>query len=533
MIHSRRASAHGPQCPDSKSPIGHSHHRHFYRSESGFTLVELLIVTTILPLVLGALAVGVISVFKLQSGVANRLGNTADAQVISSVFSNDVSGALYVTTAATSPNPQCGAGVGTQLLGINSNSSLLSGSAPVVSYVRVRVIAGATTTYDLERLYCATENSPTPTSVTTLAYNFSSTALPVISCVTTVATTTTAPSTACPGAAATGWMPTLSVSDITFDVTEPETGTVSGYSYTLAASPINSGSSTVQGAPISSSASSTCEAPLPNTGSLSSTLCLVDFSLLNNPSNWAQATNPGGCLPMSVSVGSSDTLYFCLNISGAPVTPSPLPTYSQAFLGNSFCLSNLGGTYASSTSCLPFYTGIGGDPAFYQSAQSTTNYVTTLLFSQITLVNANGQVATGWHVLSTDAESTDANSLTKFESITWSANTAVTPVCDGEFWDSCSTSMTTTNSYGNVNYSGNACLDDQKVPGLIQVNSNEIECVGAISQGSVNETEAGGPKNGTAFVEAVAPSQMTIVMSSPYGGLEGVSFGLSVSGVSS
>ena len=117
--------------------------------------------------------------------------------------------------------------------------------------------------------------------------------------------------------------------------------------------------------------------------------------------------------------------------------------------------------------------------------------------------------------------------------VTESADTALTPVCDGEFWDSCSTSLTTLDANGNVDYWGNACLDDQKVVGLIQVNANEIQCVSGIQQGNVNETVTGGAKNGTAIVEAVAPSQMTVVMSSPYGGLEGVAFGLSVSGVSS
>ena len=526
MIFCRRADASGLASHNSRRLRGPS--RRVRRGdEGGFSLVELLIVTTILPLIIGALAVGVISVFKLQSGVASRLGDTADSQIVASVFSNDVSGALYVTTAATNPNPQCGAGIGTQLLGLNMNAVLTNGTAPLISYVRVPVVNGTTTTYNLERLYCPNESTPTPIATTTLAFDFSPTAVPVLTCVNT-GTTTTVANVGCPGAAATTWLPTLTVSGITFHVVEPATG----YSFTLAASPVNSVSSTTQGTPVSNSASSTCRAALPNTGSLSSTLCFVDFSLLNpqtHPANWQQATNPSGCLNMSVSVGTTNTLYFCINISGAPVVPSPLPTYSQAFLGNSYCLANLpapwSSTYQNSATCLPFYTGIGGNPAFYQSVKSTTNYTTTLSFTNITLVNSAGQTATGWHVVSADAESTDAASSSQSESLTWSADTPVTPVCDGEFWDSCAVK----NSYGNYDYWGNACLDDQKVVGLIQVNANEIQCVSGIA--SANETETGGAKNGAAIVEAVAPSQMTIVMTSPYGGLEGVSFGLSVSGV--
>ena len=493
--------------------------------------------TAILPLIMGALAVGVISIFKLQTGVATRLGDTSDSQMVSAVFANDVSGAQYVTTDPTS-TPQCGAGIGTQLLGLEANFDSATGKFGVTtSYVRVAVTTGSTTTYNLERLVCTGEGVTTPTAVSTLAYDFAPTEVPSISCTTT--------SAGCPGDATTKWMSTLDVGSVNYNVTQPNTG----YTYNLAASPVNSVSSTSAGAPVTLSANSTCNAALPNTGSLSTTLCFVNFApIYNNPVEWAEATSTvvGSCLPMSVTVGSSNTLYFCLHISGAPVTVSPLPTYSQAFLGNSFCLNNLpNGTTIpqpyNSSMCLPFYTGINGYVAFYQAAKSTTNYTTTISFTQINLVNANGQSATGWHVVSADAESTDAASSTQSESITWTSDANLTPVCDGEFWDSCSSTTTNssgqivygTNSYGNVDYWGNACLDDQKVVGLLQPNPQQIECISGISSGGTNEQVTGGAKNGTAIVEAVAPTQLTIQMVSPYGGLEGASFGLSVSGVNS
>jgi len=524
---------------------GGSRCRHCRKDDGGFSLLELLIVTAIMPLIMGALAVGIISIFKLQSGVANRLGDTADAQAVSSVYSRDASGALYVTTSSTQ-SPQCSSGVGTALLSLNLNSSLAysvaqgTGLAPVISYVLVPS-TGSPGVNNLERLSCANESPSalSSPSVSILAYDVYS-AVPTITCVGPVGVTTTTNATSsCSNAlAATTWMQTLSVSQIKFVVTERS---ASGFSYTLDASPINAGSSNGSNTLTASSASSSCVAPLPNTGSLSSTMCLVDFSLLNNPSNLAQATQTGGCLNMSVSVGSSSTLFFCLNISGATVTPSVLPTYSQAFLGNSFCLSNLGGAYANSTTCLPFYSGITGLPAFYQNTLSPGNYTTTLSFTQISLINnSTGLPATGWHILSADAESTDASSLPS-ESITWTADTPLTPVCDGEFWDSCSTTTTNaqgqivygTDSYGNIDYWGNACLDDQKYVGLVQPNPNEIQCFGGITTPNGTEQVTGGPKNGAAIVEAIAPKQFTITMSSPYLGLEGVAFGLSVSGVSS
>jgi hypothetical protein len=525
VICRRQTTVSGIDGDNSEANRGPQRCRHRRQSEEGFSLIELLIVAMIMPLIVGALAVGAIAVFRLQSGVSNRLGDTADSQMISAVFSNDVSGALYVTTGVTSA-PQCGAGIGTQLLGIEENlDSTTEKFGVTISYVRVRVVSGATTTYNLERLVCAGEGVTSPTSTTTLAYDFSGSAVPTIVCTTTT--------TGCPADAATKWMPTLSVSEIILHVTEPATG----YSFTLGASPVNSSSSTVSGSPISTSASTACNAALPNTGSLSATLCFVDFApIYSNSNDWALATDtstPGSCLPMSASVGRTNTLYFCLHISGAPVKPSILPTYSQAFLGNLFCLSNLPSSitipsYYSSSTCLPFYTGIAGSPAFYQSspAGQRTLTTTTLIFSNISLVGSSGAAATGWHVISADAESTDAQSLPS-EWMSWTADQPVTPVCNGEFWDSC----TTPNASGNLDYWGNACLEDQAVVGLIQVNANEIKCVGGIS--SPLEKVSGGPKSGTAIVQSVAPTQMTIVMSSPYGGLEGVAFGLTTSGVSS
>src|SRR5580704_1910880 len=90
--------------------------------EDGFTLVELLIVTTVLPLIIGALSVGLISVFSLQSGVASRLANTSDSQVVAANFQSDVQGTSFITTDST-PTTRCTSSSvnGTQLLGLWSN----------------------------------------------------------------------------------------------------------------------------------------------------------------------------------------------------------------------------------------------------------------------------------------------------------------------------------------------------------------------------------------------------------------------------
>src|ERR1700679_3527061 len=121
--------------------------------EGGFTLVELLIVTTVMPLIIGALSVGLISVFSLQSGVASRLANTSDAQVVAANYQSDVSGTADITTASSSP-PQCdppSGAVGTQVLGLESNVGLTTQT--VTSYVSVPIGSK----FALERIYCTND----------------------------------------------------------------------------------------------------------------------------------------------------------------------------------------------------------------------------------------------------------------------------------------------------------------------------------------------------------------------------------------
>ncbi len=67
------------------------------RSEDGYTLIELIIVTAVLPIVTGAIAMALISVFSLQGGVTNRLSDSGDAQVLSASFESDVQSASFIT----------------------------------------------------------------------------------------------------------------------------------------------------------------------------------------------------------------------------------------------------------------------------------------------------------------------------------------------------------------------------------------------------------------------------------------------------
>ena len=89
-------------------------------SEGGFTLVELLIVMVILPLVVAAVAVAIITAEKNAGTTKARLNDSTNAQITAEYFGPDVQGAQFLTTknaAGTATTPSvCGAGTGTTLV---------------------------------------------------------------------------------------------------------------------------------------------------------------------------------------------------------------------------------------------------------------------------------------------------------------------------------------------------------------------------------------------------------------------------------
>ena len=138
--------------------------------EAGFSLIELVIVTAILPLIIGALSVGLLAVFSLQPSVSNRLANTGDSQVVSSNFENDVQSAAQITTVSSYGYigwDQCGPNTQVQLMGLEWNLQSSGAYQTVVSYAEVR----SGSTYSLVRQYCSSGFSTTPTSSTTISYN--------------------------------------------------------------------------------------------------------------------------------------------------------------------------------------------------------------------------------------------------------------------------------------------------------------------------------------------------------------------------
>jgi hypothetical protein len=493
----------------------------------------LLIVTSILPLIIGALSVGLISVFSLQSGVSSRLTNTSDSQVVASNYQTDIQGAAYITTASTS-TPQCVSGSvsGTQLLGVWTNVGQTNQT--VVSYVSVTVVNGSSTTYALERLACSGNGSnqytATASTTSTLANNLpAAQPAPQVTCVANVAASVCSNSLA-----GQRWLSSQNISEVNVSIAEPGTpsGQSSGFgadTFSLVASPAASSSTGNSGSPVNTQATTGCYKAAAGTGPLANNLCFVDFSPLANPAYMAVAETPNTCLEMSASLGPSynyDKLFFCISISepngsnpetGATPTdpqPWPVPTYSGAFFGN--LVSVNGSSYA-------FYTGIPGDPAIYERVKSSSYAdLTNITFSDIKVVTGSNALATNWSIISADAESTDATNTTAGddEGLTWTTDTPLSvvpndiPVLDGT----------------NEQYlAGNACLSDQTVSGLVggvgTATPDSISCNPVMG----TEQETGNQKTGAAMVMATQPTTMTVnlVSGGPgFPGLQGIVFGM-------
>jgi hypothetical protein len=414
-------------------------------------LLELIVVMAILPIVVGALSYAVLSVLTLQQSTTSNVADSADAQTVSSYYEQDVQSSANVTTDAAAT--KCGPG--TQLLGLEWNFDQRTGQyQTVVSYVE--------TGTSLVRQYCAAGPSATVTSRTYVSHD-----LPAGQLVPTI--TPASKNTA----AQAGWTPSIGVTGVSFSIDEPG----SNYAYALFSVPRTSVSASQLGGVGAPSAS--CGFATPGTGTYASTLCFVDFTSYNYlaTSGKCQTMTAGivntpytlsFCI-LSSATPTSDTGRACLATSGpvlqATVVPCPIPTYfdaptSEAFLGNN-----------------GFYTGIPGNPALYENAEGSTADVT---ISNIQLLDSNGDAATGWELVTGDAESTDAG-----ESIQWTSNQNLNLL-----WN------TPTSAYGNT------CAAPAPGQGLTGVGTTSVTCASTVSS----------DKTGTVMLEAPAPTTLHVHM---------------------
>lgn len=411
-------------------------------NDAGFTLVELLVVVVLLPIVLGGIAAALLSVFGLQDQTQNRIGASDDAQVGSANFNKDVQSAVQLTSAPFSTAAGCGSasedqGNAVQLLGLawGANSAAPGGYDTVVSYV---LLPEATPNSNLlVRQECTFGTSTTPSTTLTISRNAGT---PPSTCSASGSPGLCISPSNIQTLSQTGWQSAQGVTNVTLTITENEGqngATADTYTYTLVGLP---GASTSAGtvSTIPPTVSPGCSFANVGTGTYANQLCFADFSY-NNPLNWTPPT--GTCQNMSLPIKNTpDTLSFCIRESIAgDLAPHIIPTYyspsgddSEAFLGNN-----------------GFYSGIPGEPALYQQNSGALD---TVYFTNVQVKDSAGHAATGWTLVTGDAESTDTNEWLQFTSnLNWSIlyNNGTSDPYGNDCYD-----QNDTNNVGLLQYTG-------------------------------------------------------------------------------
>jgi len=472
----------------------------------------------VLPIVVGALSAGLLSIFSLQTSVANRLNGSEDNQTVNSVFSKDVESATYISTATTPL--QCGPASGyTQLLGLQTSSA----STPISWITYATTLIG--TDYSLVRFNCSSAGAAT-WSETTISSNIALADTSVLVCATSVS--------GCSANAGQAWSTAALIASnvAALELTVQEAA--DKYAYTLNAVPqlsisTASGLGTVTSGP-------TCGLALPNTGTYASTLCFMAFQTANITAAESAASKcTGGAqgTNVSVAVPGGYTITGCLLIQlGSPgdvIAAAAFPTWPGAFLGN-----DINGT--------PFYSGVGCpdsdsttvvvsgvtygtpsciNPAIYETTEGATDTVT---LSNIVVLDAQGVDATGYAVVTADAETTDPG-----ESLTWTSS-----LPSGSPFDFSLVPNTPTSDLGNAcNVTGQTgaagqAVDngDQAGGGLTGLGTDKVECTSTWQSGGTY------PRTGTVLLDILPTSSggvtapVTISAKLQGTGLEGVSFGL-------
>ncbi len=228
------------------------HRQAHYRcaGESGFTLIEMLVTFLIIPVLIGAATFSLIGLMQGHATVANRLTSSADAQVVSSSFFNDLQSASLVTLdpIATQPVvcPPSLPSTDTWLLGLQEPAT---GGQFVfdVSYGLVPSSTFGTSTSStlaLVRWQCSLNDQGQVIydSMATLASHVPSSNLQVsISGVSCSPASTGSPCSTDPTTAAqSAWISTYGMRAVSIHVVDTGiAGTGGGWSYSLGASPRN------------------------------------------------------------------------------------------------------------------------------------------------------------------------------------------------------------------------------------------------------------------------------------------------------
>lgn len=272
--------------------------------DDGFTLIELVIVVAIIPLIIGAISVALISVLTQQNVVSNKLSDSEGAQLTSTLYVKDVQSATMITTAVTPPSSVTGNRVnpgpcGTTLPIVsllwanspaasspwpvfNTSSTPANGTAgTVVTYYEAKQLASSKT-YTLYRAFCTDtystashswgSSSPAVSVVSRSVLNGLKALIYGSSCGPFSCSSPPCAPASCPSGSApwtTDWTPGAGISSVEITVQAPD----SGYTYTLTAVPrtVMSGLSQGGGVPPLLILGSGSGGSLPNCGSSGAT----------------------------------------------------------------------------------------------------------------------------------------------------------------------------------------------------------------------------------------------------------------------
>jgi prepilin-type N-terminal cleavage/methylation domain-containing protein len=308
------------------------------QGEQGFTLIELLIVLVILPIIVGGVSIAVITSLKDSTGVQNRIGDSADAQITSAYYVRDVQSATNLTTDPSASDPAlCAApssATSSELLLALFWAGSASGDTVTSYWLVSNSQSSGTTTYQLTRSFCpnasATSTTPiSPSETSALALDPSGTPQTA-----TVTCATTAP-TSCAGYPS-GWVSTAGISSVALAALESG----SAYQYNLSAAP-RSWNSASGGLPPGG-------VPFPPITLLGSSGTVLSLSGSSNSinvtggigfnSDASDAMNIAGSSLKVVDIGGSFSVFGCgspcnvINLSGSSLSyslPSAIPTSSS------------------------------------------------------------------------------------------------------------------------------------------------------------------------------------------------------------
>lgn len=238
--------------------------RHHSSGEEGFTLIELVIVTVILPIVIAGVTAALITVLSDQQSVAVRVSVSAADEITSAYYVRDVQSAAYLATVGSStsgapigdpPGATVAAcdGTGTKfIVGMEWNPG--GTGRTVVSYWDVNSKISGIATYNIVRYTCS-GGAATPTSTVVVATDVSQSDPPTI----TVTCGSASGPTNCTSSYAGTWLTTTNISGVTILVTQADITSsgqpydLVGYQYNLVGVPSAwSNGSTSAGSPVPS-----------------------------------------------------------------------------------------------------------------------------------------------------------------------------------------------------------------------------------------------------------------------------------------